>query len=145
MSKSKVKQNIDILDLNSKIQQFIEIEYNNVTLVENQLIQINKLLNGSFNLRPRILYLLNNLKDNLVSKLEDYKNLQFFNADVLPLIERYHNLNKQSMVIPFFNTNRKTLKEHDLKKAEPQREFIHLIKSEQFVRNVNYLRFRNLK
>ena len=95
MSKSKVKQNIDILDLNSKIQQFIEIEYNNVTLVENQLIQINKLLNGSFNLRPRILYLLNNLKDNLVSKLEDYKNLQFFNADVLPLIERYHNLNRQ--------------------------------------------------
>lgn len=54
-------------------------------------------------------------------------------------IERYYNLNR------WFNTNRKTLKEHDLKKAELQREFIHLIKSEQFVRNVNYLRFRNLK
>ena len=139
MSKSKVKQNIDILDLNSKIQQFIEIEYNNVALVENQLIQINKLLNGSFNLRPRILYLLNNLKDNLVSKLEDYKNLQFFNADVLPLIERYDNLNRQSMVIPFFNTNRKTLKEHDLKKAELQREFILKIKDYSILKNFEYI------
>ena len=139
MSKSKVKQNIDILDLNSKIQQFIEIEYNNVALVENQLIQINKLLNGSFNLRPRILYLLNNLKDNLVSKLEDYKNLQFFNADVLPLIERYYNLNRQSMVIPFFNTNRKTLKEHDLKKAELQREFILKIKDYSILKNFEYI------
>lgn len=134
MSKARAKiihpsiDNMDILELNSTIQKFIEDESINIKNSKNYLKKIDILLNGSFNLRSRMIYKLTNLKETLISKIEEYENLKFFNVDVAPLIEKYHNLNKQTMVIPFFNSNKKHLKEHAFKKEQIQNDFIKKLK-----------------
>jgi hypothetical protein len=142
MSKTKIKNpsiNMDILELNSKIQKFIDDESINIENARNKRIQVEHLLNGQFNLRPRIIYKLNNFRDTLTSQIEEHENLKYFNVDVAPLIERYHNLNKQTMAIPFFNTNKKNLKEHALKKEQIQKDFIQKLKEYTNLKNFEFM------
>lgn len=130
---------MDILELNSKIQKFIDDESINIENARNKRIQVEHLLNGQFNLRPRIIYKLNNFRDTLTSQIEEHENLKYFNVDVAPLIERYHNLNKQTMAIPFFNTNKKNLKEHALKKEQIQKDFIQKLKEYTNLKNFEFM------
>jgi len=141
-TKNKVKQEasvMDILELNLKIQKFIEEETINIEKAKETLNKINILLEKNFNLRPRIIYKLNIAKDNLTSKIEEYENLQYFNVDVAPLIETYHKLNKETMAIPFFNTNKKHLKEHAIKKEQTQKEFIQKLKDYTNLRSFEFM------
>lgn len=133
MSKGRCKTttstiNMDILCLYSKIQKYIEEETINIERFKKTLEQTNILLNGRFNLRNRIILKLRTLRDNLTLKISEYENLKFFEADVNHLVEKYHNLNKKTMVIPFFNTNKKILKEHAIQKEQVQKEFLCKLK-----------------
>lgn len=130
---------MDILEINLNIQKFIESEsINNQKFVE-QLQQVNMLLNGKFNLRPGIIYKLKCLKEILTLNIQEYENLQFFNIDVASLIEQYHSLNKQNMVIPFFNTNKKRLAEHNYKKQEIEKQFFEKLKEYKNLKNFEYI------
>lgn len=143
MSKTKKKTtisvNMDILELNSKIQKFIADESINIEKSRKKRIQVDNLLNGQYNLRPRIIYRLNTFRDVLTSQIEEHENLKYFNVDVAPLIEKYHNLNKQTMAIPFFNTNKKYLREHALKKEQIQKEFIQKLKEYTNLKNFKFM------
>jgi hypothetical protein len=142
MSKIRSKSspvNMDILELNSKIQKFIEDESSSIESSKNAIKQIDTLLNGQFNLRPRIIYKLNNLKETLTINIREYENLKYFNVDVAPLIEKYHSLNKQTMAIPFFNTNKKHLKEHSIKKEQTQHEFVEKLKEYTNLKNFEFM------
>jgi len=143
MSRLKAAKNIinnmDILELNFQIQKFMEAESSNIDNIKEELKQIIELLTGEYNLRAGIVYKLNNLKNELSLKIENYENLRYFNVDVLPLIEKYHNLNKETMVIPFFNSNKKHLKEHDVKKVEIQKEFIAKLKEYTNLKNFEFM------
>jgi hypothetical protein len=130
---------MDILEINLNIQKFIESEsINNKKHIE-MLTQVNVLLNGKFNLRPGILYKLKCLKDILTLNIKDYENLQFFNIDVASLIEKYHILNKQNMVLPFFNTNKKKMVEHTFKKQEIEKLFLSKLKEYRNLKNFEYV------
>lgn len=143
MSKSRSKQpsplNMDILELNSKIQKFIDDENLNIENSKMVIEQINHLLYGQFNLRSRMIYKLNHLKDTLTLNIKEYENLKYFNVDVAPLIEKYHNLNNQTMAIPFFNTNKQHLKEHMAKKDQTQKEFIQKLKDYTTLKNFEFM------
>lgn len=130
---------MDILELNLEIQKFIENA--SIKNEENQkmLQQINILLEGHFNLRPRIIKKLIYLKESLKTAREEYYNLKYFNVDVAPLIEKYYILNNQAVSIPFFNINKKNLKEHALKKEKIQKEFIQKIKEYTSLKNFEYM------
>jgi hypothetical protein len=130
---------MDILELNSKIQKFIEDESTNNSSNKDAITRIDVLLQGKFNLRPRMVYKLNILKETLNSSVEEYENLKYFNVDVAPLIEKYHNLNKQTMAIPFFNTNKKHLKEHTIRKEQTQKEFIQKLKEYTNLKNFEFM------
>lgn len=130
---------MDILELNSRIQKFIDDESINNTENQNTINQINALLEGQFNLRPRMINKLNNSKESLKRSVEEYYNLKYFNVDVAPLIEKYHILNNQAVAIPFFNTNKKHLKEHALKKEEIQKEFIQKLKDYTSLKNFEFM------
>jgi len=119
---------MDILELYIKIQKFIEGESINIDTISAILVKVNTLLEGDFNLRPRMIYKLKNEKENLTLKLEEYKNLKYFNVDVAPLIETYHKLNNETMAIPFFNSNKKHLTDHAIKKEKLRHEFIQKLK-----------------
>ena len=101
--------NVDILEINFKIQKFIDYEGTNIEKWKKTLLKIELLLQGQFNLRHRMIHKLQHLKDVLTLEVQEYENLKYFKVDVDPLIERYHMLNNQTMVIPFFNTNKKFL------------------------------------
>lgn len=131
--------NMDILELNFKIQKFIEDESINIEQSRQVIEQINVLLHGQFNLRPRMIYKLNTLKETLTTKIEDHENLKYFNLDIAPMIEKYHNLNKQTLTIPFFNSNKKKLKDHDLKKEQLQREFLQKLKEYTNLKNFEFM------
>ncbi|CCV02334.1 DNA binding/packing protein [Invertebrate iridescent virus 30] len=139
MSPSRLKTTMDILELNSKIQKFIDDESINNTENEKIIFQINTLLNGEFNLRPRMINKLNCLKESLKTSVEEYYNLKYFNVDVAPLIEKYHILNNQVVIIPFFNTNKKHLKEHAIKKEVIQKEFIQKLKDYTSLKNFEFM------
>lgn len=144
MSRVRSKTNnggcdMDILELNTKIRKFIDEETINIEMTRKTLEQINILLSGQFNLRPRIIYKLNNLKDNLTNQIKEHENLKYFNVDVAPLIDRYHNLNKQTMAIPFFNTNKKYLNQHTLKKEQTKKEFIQKLKEYTTLKNFEFM------
>jgi hypothetical protein len=143
MSKTRTKTppnvTMDILELNSKIQKFIEDESTNNSSNKDAITRIDVLLQGQFNLRPRMVYKLNILKETLNSSVEEYENLKYFNVDVAPLIEKYHNLNKQTMAIPFFNTNKKHLKEHTIRKEQTQKEFIQKLKEYTNLKNFEFM------
>lgn len=143
MSKTRTKTppnvTMDILELNSKIQKFIEDESTNNSSNKDAITRIDVLLQGQFNLRPRMIYKLNILKETLTSSVEEYENLKYFNVDVAPLIEKYHNLNKQTMAIPFFNTNKKHLKEHTIRKEQTQKEFIQKLKEYTNLKNFEFM------
>ena len=143
MSKARPKTSpsvtMDILELNSKIEKFIEDESTTNSLNKDDIARIDILLQGQFNLRPRMVYKLNILKDTLTSNVEEYENLKYFNVDVAPLIEKYHNLNKQTMAIPFFNTNKKHLKEHTIRKEQTQKEFIQKLKEYTNLKNFEFM------
>lgn len=130
---------MDILEINLNIQKFIESESINNQKFVKQLQQVNMLLNGKFNLRPGIIYKLKYLKKILTLNIEEYENLQFFNIDVAFLIEQYHILNKQNMVIPFFNTNKKKLAEHTFKKQEIEKQFFEKLKEYKNLKNFEYI------
>lgn len=131
--------NMDILELNSKIQKFIEDERSSIESSKYAIKQIDTLLTGQFNLRPRMIYKLNNLKETLSSNVKEYENLKYFNVDVAPLIEKYHSLNNQTMAIPFFNTNKKHLKEHFIKKERTQNEFVQKLKEYTNLKNFEFM------
>lgn len=143
MSKTRTKpekfENVDILELNFKIQKFIEDESINIENYQKLIGQINILLEGQFNLRPRMIYKLKVLKVALTTKINDHDNLKYFNLDIAPMIEKYHNLNKQTLTIPFFNSNKKSLKEHGLKKLELQREFLQKLKEYTNLKNFEFM------
>lgn len=130
---------MDILELNTKIENFIEEESINIEQSKNMLEKVNTLLYGQFNLRPRMIYKLTNLKDTLTLKIKEHENLKYFQLDIAPMIERYHDLNKQIMVIPFFNSNKKIIKEHAVKKEQIQQEFIQKIKDYTNLKNFEFM------
>lgn len=136
-------ETIDILELNIKIQKFIEEQALTIDDIKNDLKRVTTLLDGQFNLRRGMVNKLNYLKEDLTLSISDYDDLQYFEVDVFPLVERYHKLNKQTMVIPFFNTNKKTLKEHASKKEQIQKEFIEKIKEYKSLRNFEYMMKKN--
>lgn len=140
-NKNVTKESMDILELNSKIQKFIEDESINIEKSKKQLEDVNILLNQSenFNLRPGMLYKLNYLKDTLNLEIEEYENLKYFNVDVSSLIEKYHSLNKEIMVIPFFNSNKNQLKDHTTKKENIQKEFIKKLKEYTNLKNFEFM------
>jgi hypothetical protein len=82
---------------------------------------------------------LGNLKETLTLKIEEYENLKYFSVDTSPLIERYHNLNKKIMVIPFFNTDKKYLKEHSLHQQEIHQQFIQKLKEYTNLKNFEFM------
>lgn len=131
--------NMDILELNSKIQSFIIEETINLERFEKTLKKVNLLLNGNFNLRHRIIYRLTCLREELTIKIREFENLKYFIIDVAPIIEKYNSLNKQTMVIPFFNSNRKNLKEHSAKKDEVKKEFIQKLKEYTTLKNFEFM------
>ncbi|CCV01982.1 DNA binding/packing protein [Invertebrate iridescent virus 22] len=140
MSPSRLKTTtMDILELNSRIQKFIDDESINNTENQKIIFQINTLLSGEFNLRPRMINKLNCLKESLKTSVEEYYNLKYFNVDVAPLIEKYHTLNNQVVIIPFFNTNKKHLKEHAIKKEVIQKEFIQKLKDYTSLKNFEFM------
>jgi hypothetical protein len=145
MSKPRTKAssptvNMDILELNTKIQTFIDDENINIENSKCVLHVVDTLLAlEKSNLRPGMIYKLNNLKDSLTRNVEEYENLKYFNIDVAPLIEKYHSLNKQTMTIPFFNTNKKNLKEHSIKKEQTQKEFIQKLKEYTNLKNFEFM------
>ena len=143
MSKPRTKvssTNMDILELNTKIQIFIDNESINIENSKCVLNSVDTLLAlEKSNLRPGMIYKLNSLKENLTRSIEEYENLKYFNIDVAPLIEKYHNLNKQTMTIPFFNTNKKNLKEHSIKKEQTQKEFIQKLKEYTNLKSFEYM------
>lgn len=140
MSPSRLKTTtMDILELNSRIQKFIDDESINNTENQKLIFQINTLLGGEFNLRPRMINKLNYLKESLKTSVEEYYNLKYFNVDVAPLIEKYHTLNNQVVIIPFFNTNKKHLKEHAIKKEVIQKEFIQKLKDYTSLKNFEFM------
>lgn len=130
---------MDILELYSKIQTFIDDESINIEVIKNKKSQVEHLLNGQFNLRERIIYKLNIFKDTLTLQIQEHENLKYFNVDVAPLIEQYHILNKQTMTIPFFNTNKKHLIEHDLKKQQIQKSFVQKLKEYTSLKNFEFM------
>lgn len=130
---------MDILELNTKIENFIEEESINIEQSKNMLEKVNTLLYGQFNLRPRMIYKLTNLKDTLTLKIKEHENLKYFQLDIAPMIEKYHDLNKQIMVIPFFNSNKKIIKEHAVKKEQIQQEFIQKIKDYTNLKNFEFM------
>jgi Poxvirus Late Transcription Factor VLTF3 like len=130
--------NVDILEINFKIQKFIDHEGTNIEKWKKTLSKIEVLLQGQFNLRHRMINKLQHLKDVLTLEVQEYENLKYFKVDVDPLIERYHMLNNQTMVIPFFNTNRKFLNEHRAKKKQIEKEFIQKIKKYDSLRNFEF-------
>lgn len=130
---------MDILELNTKIENFIEEESLNIEQSKNMLEKVNTLLYGQFNLRPRMIYKLTNLKDTLTLKIKEHENLKYFQLDIAPMIEKYHDLNKQIMVIPFFNSNKKIIKEHAVKKEQIQQEFIQKIKDYTNLKNFEFM------
>lgn len=138
--RSKDSNNVmmDILELNSKIQKFIQDKTISVENSKKALININILLEGQFNLRVRMISKLQNLKDAILLEIEEIENLKYFQYDVDPLIEKYHCLNKQTMVIPFFNTNKKFLKEHMVKKEQVQKQFFEKIKEYNSLKNFEF-------
>ncbi|ADO00418.1 hypothetical protein WIV_gp075 [Wiseana iridescent virus] len=137
--KTTTNLTMDILELNSKIQKFILSESDTNENNKNIVIQINNLLNGQFHLRPRMIYKLTSLRESLMGNIEEYHNLKYFNVDVAPLIEKYHNLNKQVVALPFFNTNKKNLKEHSVKKEHLQKEFIQKLKEYTNLKNFEFM------
>jgi hypothetical protein len=145
MSKPRTKAssptvNMDILELNTKIQTFIDDENINIENSKCVLHVVDTLLAlEKSNLRPGMIYKLKNLKDSLTRNVEEYENLKYFNIDVAPLIEKYHSLNKQTMTIPFFNTNKKNLKEHSIKKEQTQKEFIQKLKEYTNLKNFEFM------
>lgn len=138
-SKTTTNLTMDILELNSKIQKFILSESETNKNNKNIVLQINNLLDGQFHLRPRMIYKLTSLRESLMITIEEYDNLKYFNVDVAPLIEKYHNLNKQVVAIPFFNTNKKNLKEHSVKKEHLQKEFIQKLKEYTNLKNFEFM------
>lgn len=138
------EETIDILELNVKIQKFIEEQALTIDETKNELKRVTTLLDGQYNLRPGMLDQLNILKKDLIVKLSDHDDLQYFEVDTFPLIERYHQLNQQLMVIPFFNPNKKILKEHAAKKEQIQEEFIQKIKQYKSIRNFEYMMRKNV-
>ncbi|CCV02155.1 DNA binding/packing protein [Invertebrate iridovirus 25] len=138
-SKTTTNLTMDILELNSKIQKFILSESETNENNKNIVLQINNLLDGQFHLRPRMIYKLTSLRESLMITIEEYDNLKYFNVDVAPLIEKYHNLNKQVVAIPFFNTNKKNLKEHSVKKEHLQKEFIQKLKEYTNLKNFEFM------
>lgn len=138
-SKTTTNLTMDILELNSKIQKFILSESDTNEGNKNIVNQINNLLDGQFHLRPRMIYKLISLRESLMITIEEYHNLKYFNVDVAPLIEKYHNLNKQVVAIPFFNTNKKNLKEHSVKKEHLQKEFIQKLKEYTNLKNFEFM------
>jgi hypothetical protein len=145
MSKTRQKTvplsitNMDILELYCKIQKFIDEESINIENAKTTLAQTDILLNGQFNLRLRMISKLKAQKEELTLKIAEYENLKYFKFDVAPLIEKYHNLNKETMVIPFFNTNKKDLKEHAFKKAQTQKEFLEKLKEYTNLKNFEFM------
>lgn len=140
--KSKTKtetQVMDILDLNIKIQKFIDDQSTHIDNISCTLAKINTLLEGNFNLRTRMIYKLENEKENLTIKLKEYENLKYFNVDVAPLIETYHKLNTETMVIPFFNSNKKHFKDHTMKKEKLRHEFIQKLKDYPNLKNFEFM------
>lgn len=135
-----VMSNVDILEVNFKIQKFIDDESINIEKLKKTLSKIEILLQGEkqFNLRYRMVHKLRHLRDALTLEVQEYENLKYFKVDVDPLIERYYMLNNQTMVIPFFNTNKKFLKEHSAKKEQIKIEFIQKIKQYNSLKNFEF-------
>ena len=119
---------MDLLELNFRVHAFIDEQDIDIQQLKVSLDKINTLLQGPFNLRNRMISKLKNFKDTLIVKIDNHENLKYFKVDVDPLIERYHKLNNQTMVIPFFNTNKKFFKEHVDKKEQIQREYMQKLK-----------------
>lgn len=131
---------MDILELNSKIQLFIEKETIIIDGFRNKIAQIDMLLNnGCSNLRNGMICKLKNLKEDLTIKIEEHENSRYFHLDVSSLTEKYHNLNNQIMVIPFFNSNRKQLKEHHIQKEQIKKDFVKKLKEYHFHKKFKYL------
>jgi len=138
MSKPKIQAKeptMDILELNSKINIFIENESLNIEKCKHILSKINILLQGEYNLRPRMLTKLRCLADTLSLEIEEYENLEYFQIDVDPLIEQYRLLNQERMVIPFFNSNTRASREHLTKKEQIKEDFMRKVKGYSSLKN----------
>jgi Poxvirus Late Transcription Factor VLTF3 like len=126
---------MDILDLNSRVQKFIDEETIKIDGLKNLNDTLGQLINGDYHLRPRMIYKLNVEKENVTTKVNEYENLKYFKIDVAPVIEKYHSLNQQTMVIPFFSSSMNQTKEHLRKKEETQHEFTQKLKEYSNLRN----------
>lgn len=144
MDKKKKDQkpsSMDILELYSKIQSFIASSEIEMKTIKETIKRIQELLTykEKYNLRPRIVRMLEFGLFNLNKELDEFENLKYFNFDVQPILEKYHALNKQTMVIPFFNTNRQILKEHAMKKEAAKKEFLQKLKEYTSLKNFEFM------
>lgn len=136
----KFFSNMDILELNCKIEEFIRLESVKMESVKNALSKIETLLSEreKFNLRQRMIDKLESLKAVSNEKVKEHENLKYFSIDVDPLIEKYYELNNKCMVIPFFNTNKKFLEDHKIKKKEIEKQFINKVKQYNSLKNFKF-------
>jgi hypothetical protein len=104
------------------------IEKQSVTSKQKIVKDLDTLLKGSFNLRPRMVYKIRRWREELITSIDELESLKYFKIRVAHLIEQYHDLNKEIMVIPFFNTHRNQLKEHSEKKRILEKQFMQMLK-----------------
>jgi Poxvirus Late Transcription Factor VLTF3 like len=135
------KVSMDILELYAKIQNFIDCKETEMQKLKTKMTQLQSLLSykDKFRLRPRIVRIIEFNLSNLLQEIDEFENLRYFNFDVQPILEKYHALNNQTMVIPFFNTNRQILKEHVLKKEEAKGEFLQKLKDYTSLKNFEFM------
>ncbi|ABF82109.1 hypothetical protein MIV079L [Invertebrate iridescent virus 3] len=132
---------IDILELHTQIQQFIETESKNVVVLEAKLVKINQLLECDY-LRPRIIYRLKMEKEMCEKLIIEHHNLDFFNIDVAHLIEEYHMLNRTEIVLPFFSPTKDQLTqqlEHKRKKMDLEKQFLNKLKNYTHLKNFEFM------
>lgn len=117
---------MDILELYGRIKKFIDTEMASVDGYRNNLSEVVELLINAhkFNLRPRIVNKLCAYKHNLETLIQEHENLQYFDYEIQHILEKYHILNNKTMIIPFFNVNKKILKDHQNQKEQIKKEFL---------------------
>jgi hypothetical protein len=129
MSKKKEapqESSMDILELYARIKKFNDTEMASVDNYRNSLNEVVELLINAhkFNLRPRMVNKLCAYKRNLEMLIQEHENLQYFDYEIQHILEKYHILNNKTMTIPFFNVNKKILKDHQNQKEQIKKEFL---------------------
>lgn len=128
---------MDIPELYEEIRRFVREKVLYVANAKTVLDTASSLLKeGGNNLRPRMILKIEIFMENLTRQIDEFENLKFFEFETTFVMEKYHDLNKTVVSMPFFASDKSAFKNHSKKKREAVVEFDQKMKQYPTLRNL---------